>query len=97
MNTVYLIGIILIVKLFCSFYKRNHTSHELIKSSNATQKQNKSNRANQKLIKPQMTTKNKWLNPINEFGDMEKGVVYESQTYEREITLSTKHSDFEIL
>jgi hypothetical protein len=35
----------------------------------------KRNKTNQKVIKPVMHTKNKWLNPEDNFGKMEKGVV----------------------
>ena len=35
---------------------------------------------NQKVIKPKMPTKNKWLYPIDNFGKLEKGVVYYSET-----------------
>lgn len=33
----------------------------------------KSAKTNKKLIKPKMSAKNKWLNPTDEFGKMEKG------------------------
>ena len=38
----------------------------------------KKNKPNQKVIKPNIYTKNKWLYPMDNFGVMEKGVVYES-------------------
>lgn len=37
---------------------------------------------NQIKINHNITTKNKWLYPTDEFGKMEKGIVYESLTYE---------------
>jgi hypothetical protein len=40
-------------------------------------------------------SKNKWLYPSNEFGQMEKGVVYDSNTYIYE--KFDKENDFEIL
>ena len=43
-----------------------------------------------------ISTKNKWLNPTDEFGKMEGGTVYESRTYERKISF-VKDSDFELL
>jgi hypothetical protein len=52
---IYLIGFIILAKLFWFLYKRNKT--------------------NQKVIKPVMHTKNKWLYPSDNFGKMEKGVV----------------------
>jgi len=36
---------------------------------------NKRDNTNQKAIKPVIHTKNKWLNPEDNFGKMEKGVV----------------------
>ena len=33
-------------------------------------------------IEPQEPTKNKWLYPTDEFGKLEKDMVYESKTYQ---------------
>ena len=60
MKAIYLIGVELFVKLFCSSSKRNITNKKLIKSNITTQK---------------TSTKNKWLYPSDSFGKMEKGVV----------------------
>ena len=55
LHFIYLIGFIILAKLFCWLNKRDNT--------------------NQKVIMPVMHTKNKWLNPEDNFGKMEKGVV----------------------
>ncbi len=38
-----------------------------------------------KQTNPEIATKNKWLYPTDEFGKMEKGIVYESITYVYEL------------
>jgi len=50
---------------------------------------------NQTEIKSEMTTKNKWLNPSDELGKLEKGVEFESKTYLRE-KKDTNSQDFDI-
>ena len=66
LNTIYLIGGKALVQLFCS--------------------SNKGNKINKIVIKPKMATnipiptKNKWLYTTDNFGKLEKGVVYYSET-----------------
>ena len=60
MNAIYLIVVVLFLKLFCSFCKRNITNKKVIKSNFTTQK---------------ISTKNKWLYTTDSFGKMEKGVA----------------------
>jgi len=38
------------------------------------------NKTNKKVIKQEMPTKNKWLYTTDNFGKLEKGVVYCSET-----------------
>lgn len=42
------------------------------------------------------TPKNKWLYPTDEYGKMERGKVYESQTYESGI-IENKTEEFTII
>ena len=65
-NTIYLIGGIVFVKLFCSSNKRNKINKTIIKPKLPT--------------KTPLPTKNKWLYTNDSFGKMEKGVVYYSET-----------------
>lgn len=103
MNYIYLIGVILIARLFYSFYKKDNTNQGLSEDNNANQELIKSNNANRKptkrnkkLNKPEIASKNTWLYPTDEFGKMEKGTVYESKTYSHEINSSSKDEDFEV-
>lgn len=47
-------------------------------------------------IKQIETPKNKWLYPTDEYGKMERGKVYESQTYESGI-IENKTEEFTII
>jgi hypothetical protein len=53
----------------------------------------KKNNANQKITQPPKHTKNKWLYPTDSFGKLEKGVVYDSETYNRKTMPPIKHSE----
>jgi hypothetical protein len=44
-----------------------------------------------KEIKPEMPTKNKFLYPTDEFGKMEKGVIYDSNTYVYELNENNRN------
>ncbi len=77
MNIVYIIGFIVLVSLFYSFNKRKNQGR--IKRDGFNPKPAKTNRI---PIKTEIITPNKWLYPADEFGKMEKGKVYDTQTYE---------------
>ena len=49
----------------------------------------------QKVVPPKMPTKNKWLNPTDSFGKMEKGVVNDLETGKKETMDHKKPSEFE--
>ena len=88
MENFYLIVIIVfcfifIIKQFSSFFKKHEDTQELIESNNPSNKTVEI--PNEKITEPIIPSKNKWLYPTDEFGDMKKGVVYNSTTYEREI------------
>lgn len=81
MGIVILICFIIIVKSFYPAKKK-----DLITENNDVdffQEESRSFGTNDnKQIEPEKTTKNKWLYPADEFGKMEKDVVYESKTYQ---------------
>ena len=100
MNVVYIIGIVVLVRLFYSFNKRKDANQGLIKGDSFNPKPIIRNGINRKPIKSKIITPNKWLYPTDEFGKMEKGKVYESQIYEsgtreiktEEFTIITKNN-----
>jgi hypothetical protein len=102
MNTIYILGVIVIVLSFFSFYKRNTTNQEPNESNDVYEEPiirssiPKPTKRIKKPIQPEPVTKNKWLYPNDEFGKMEKGTVYESKTYSPEINSSSKDNDFEV-
>jgi len=49
---------------------------------------------NEKVIKPKMPTKNKWLYPTDNFGKMKKGVVLDSVPYKRETMVNKMHLEY---
>lgn len=81
MSTIYLISCVVILTLFYYHYK----SRRLHKKQINPEIQNQIITDTGKEINPEIATKNKWLHPTDEFGKMEKGVVYESKTYASEI------------
>ena len=66
MNIIYLIGGKAVVQLFCSSNKGNKTNKIVIKPKMATN--------------TPIPTKNKWLYTTDNFGKLENGVVYYSET-----------------
>lgn len=89
MNAIYLICVVLlfVVKIFYSSHKRNNLNQKIINRINI----------NSTLIIPPMSTKNKWLYSTDDFGKMETGVAYASQTFKRELPLAITSNDFEII
>jgi type III secretory pathway component EscR len=55
-----------------------------------------SDTVNQTETKSEMTSKNKWLHPTDDFGILEKGVEFESKTYLRD-KKDNNSQDFKIL
>lgn len=103
MNSIYLIGVLVIVILLYYFDKRNNTNQASIKNNNAVQEpveRNITNRRptkmNKELSNPEMAAKNKWLYPTDEFGKMEEGKVYESKTYESRLSDDENITKFSI-
>lgn len=94
MNIVYIIGFIVVVRLFYLFNRRKDKG--LIKSNSFNPKPIKRKEINRLPIKSEIITLNKWLYPPDEFGKMEKGKVYESQTYESG-TREIKTDEFTII
>ncbi len=76
MNTFYfIVGSIVFIMLFYFFRKINKTKQKEILPKMKTEKNTK-----QKVVQPKAPAKNKWLNPTDSFGKMEKGVVRDSET-----------------
>lgn len=89
MNTIYLIGVVVIgiVILFYYHYKSDGINRNQIIPKIAK----KIIPEIPKEIKPEMATKNKWLYPTDDFGKMEKGVVSESITYVYELNENNRN------
>lgn len=89
MNTIYLIGVV-VIGIVIPFYYH-------YKSGGVNKKQINPETVKEiipeiaKEIKPEMPTKNKWLYPTDEFGKMEKGMVSESITYVYELNENNKN------
>ena len=86
MNTIYIscfaaIGVVVIAKLIYSKSKKNNSSIvSASDSSNAgisdqdSHSDSDKNDSSKEQNKPEMSSKNKWLYPSDEFGKMESGV-----------------------
>ncbi|MDC3338292.1 hypothetical protein OAW23_10495 [Flavobacteriales bacterium] len=86
MNTIYIscfaaIGVVVIAKLIYSKSKKNNSS--IVSASDSSNggisdqdsdSDSEKNSINQEQNKPEMSSKNKWLYPSDEFGKMESGV-----------------------
>ena len=84
MNTIYIscfaaIGVVVIVKLIYSKSKKNNSS--IVSASDSSNggisdqdSDSEKNSISQEQNKPEMSSKNKWLYPSDEFGKMESGV-----------------------
>ena len=86
MNTIYIscfaaIGVVVIAKLIYSKSKKNNSSivsasdssNDGISDQDSDSDSDKNSRS-QEQNKPEMSSKNKWLHPSDEFGKMESGV-----------------------
>ena len=86
MNTIYIscfaaIGVVVIAKLIYSKSKKNNSSivsasdssNGGISDQDSDSDSDKNNRSKEQN-KPEMSSKNKWLYPSDEFGKMESGV-----------------------
>ncbi len=84
MNTIYIscfaaIGVVVIAKLIYSKSKKNNSS--IVSASDSSNggisdqdSDSEKNSISQEQNKPEMSSKNKWLYPSDEFGKMESGV-----------------------
>ena len=86
MNTIYIscfaaIGVVVIAKLIYSKSKKNNSS--IVSASNSSNdgindqdshSDSDKNDSSKEQNKPEMSSKNKWLYPSDEFGKMESGV-----------------------
>ena len=82
MNTIYIscfaaIGVVVIAKLIYSKSKKNNSS--IVSASDSSNggisdQDSEKNSISQEQNKPEMSSKNKWLYPSDEFGKMESGV-----------------------
>ena len=84
MNTIYIscfaaIGVVVIAKLIYSKSKKNNSS--IVSASDSSNggvsdqdSDSEKNSISQEQNKPEMSSKNKWLHPSDEFGKMESGV-----------------------
>ena len=69
-------------KWFSSLYKKPEPTPKIMESTLSNNKIEISDEENVNSLEP---SKNKWLYPTDCFGYMEKGTVYDSMKYEREI------------
>ena len=82
MNTIYIscfaaIGVVVIAKLIYSKSKKNNSS--IVSASDSSNdgindQDSDKNESSKEQNKPEMSSKNKWLYPSDEFGKMESGV-----------------------
>jgi hypothetical protein len=84
MNTIYIscfaaIGVVVIAKLIYSKSKKNNSS--IVRASDSINdgisdqdSDSDKNDSSKEQNKPEMSSKNKWLHPSDEFGKMESGV-----------------------
>lgn len=100
MNIIYFIGVLVIgfavvMKLFYN-KKSDGVNEKQIRPKMPEQVKPKVSKKIEseipKQIKPEMPGKNMWLYPTDEFGQMEKGVVFESKTSYRNGLKVIKHN-----
>ena len=96
MILIYLICLIAIVKLFYSLKKK-----EVITTKNEVPTKEKdlviTTDNIQKQIEYEKPTKNKWLYPTDEYGKIEKDMVYESKVYRSGIKENKADKEFKII
>ena len=82
MISILAICFVMMQKWFSSLHKKPEPTPKIMGS---TLSNNKIEISNEKDVNSLEPSKNKWLYPTGGFGYMEKGIVYDSIKYEREI------------
>jgi len=80
MNSIYLISVIVLVRLFFSSFKKNNDNSNKIIHNNAKTEDSASTILSKEI--PLELGKNKWLHPDDEFIKFKKTKHYKSQTFE---------------